>query len=226
MTDISGMNLALAPPPQGRAIAVPWRVRVFDAISTYLPLLLMGLLALGTWWLVKNTPVPDIARAGAPASQEPDYEMSDFVVQRFGADGKMRIRIEGRRMHHYPITNTLEIDGARIQAVGRDGRITSASADRALANGDASEVQLLGKAHVVREAGGREAQTEFRSEFLHFFQASERVLTHLPVTVTRGASEFRADAVEYDNLTQVIELKGRVRAVFASLPEASRNSPR
>ena len=219
------MTFALAPAAPGRFSAVPWRVSVFDVISTYLPLLLMGLLALGTWWLVKNTPVPDAPRAGAPVSQEPDYEMSNFVVQRFASDGTMRIRIEGRRMHHYPITNMLEIDGARIHAVGRDGRITSASADRALSNADASEVQLLGSAHVVREASGREAQTEFRSEFLHFFQATERVRSHLPVTVKRGASEFRADAVEYDNLAQVIELKGRVRAVFASLPDGTRNVP-
>ena len=30
----------------------------WDRLSIYLPVLLMGLLALGTWWLVKNTPGP------------------------------------------------------------------------------------------------------------------------------------------------------------------------
>ncbi len=203
---------------------MPWRVRVLDATSTYLPLLLMGLLALGTWWLVKNTPIREAARASATPSDEPDYEMRDFVIQRFAPDGRVRIRIEGHRMHHHPVANTLEIEGVQIHAVGRDGSVTSASADRALANADASEVQLLGRAQVVRQASGREARTEFRSEFLHVFQATERVRSHLPVTVRRGTSEFRADAVEYDNLAQVIELKGRVRAVFA--PVAPRSAPR
>ena len=86
----------------------------------------------------------------------------------------------------------------------------------AIANGDASEVQLLGGAQVVREAAGTEGATEFRGEFLHFFRITERVRSHLPVTVRRGTSEFSADAVEYDHLTRVIDLKGRVRAVFAS----------
>lgn len=198
-----------------RVTTLQWRMRVLDAISTYLPLLLMGLLALGTWWLVKNTPIPEGNRPRAAPTEEPDYEMRDFVIQRFAADGSMRIRMEGRRLHHYPITNTLEIDGLRLQAVSRDGRVTSATADRALANADATEVQLLGHAQVLREGGDRDGPTEFRSEFLHFFQATERVRSHLPVTVRRGASEFQADAVEYDNLTQVIELRGRVRAVFA-----------
>ncbi len=222
---MTGLGVALISPSLGRATTVPWRVRVFDAVSTYLPLLLMGLLALGTWWLVKNTPVPDAARSALPLTGEPDYEMNNFVIQRFAPDGSVRVRIEGRRMHHYPVTNTLEIDAVRLHSVGRDGRVILASADRAIANADASEVQLLGKAHVIRRGEGRDVQTEFRSEFLHFFQTTERVRSHLPVTVQRGASEFRADAVEYDNLAQVIELHGHVRAVFAPSSDAPRGTP-
>jgi len=204
--------------PAPRPPPPPLRVRAADALSTYLPLLLMALLALGTWWLVRNTPLTDPTRPAAPPVHEPDYEMSEFVVQRFAPDGSLKIQIEGRRMHHYPDTDTLEIDAVRIRAVGANGRTTLASANRALANGDGSEVQLLGGAHVVREASGREPQTEFRSEFLHYFAVTERVRSHLPVTVRRGASEFRADAVEYDHLARTIDLKGRVRAIFAPPP--------
>src|SRR4051812_39921886 len=51
---------ALAPalPTQWRSRA-PWHIRLFDTISAYLPLLLMAALAMGTWWLVKNTPLFD-----------------------------------------------------------------------------------------------------------------------------------------------------------------------
>lgn len=34
-----------------------WR-RISDKASMYLPVLIMGLLALGTWWLVRNAPKP------------------------------------------------------------------------------------------------------------------------------------------------------------------------
>ena len=198
-----------------RAVArVPWRVRLLDAVATYLPLLLMGLLALGSWWLVKNTPLTEAPPPAAAPRHLADYQMSDFVVQRFGADGALQMQIEGRHMKHFADTDTLEIDAAHIRSIAADGRVTVAKSRRALANADGSEVQLLGSAHVVREALGGDVATEFRSEFLHFFRASERVRSHLPVTVTRGASEFRADALEYDNLARVIELKGRVRAVF------------
>jgi lipopolysaccharide export system protein LptC len=38
--------------------AMPWHLRLREALSSYLPLLLMALLALATWWLVKNSPRP------------------------------------------------------------------------------------------------------------------------------------------------------------------------
>ena len=42
-----------------------WLRRGWEGASVYLPVLLMGLLALGTWWLVRNAPHP--LQAAAPA---------------------------------------------------------------------------------------------------------------------------------------------------------------
>ena len=204
-----------AAPAAQRALAAPWPGRLLDAVSAYLPVLLMGLLALGTWWLIKSTPVPGGERAAVAPRHEPDYAMTKFMVQRFSPDGAMRVQIEGDMLRHYPDTDTLEIDNARIRAIAPDARVTVATAKRALSNGDASEVQLLGGAHVIREAAANDEAIEFRSEFLHAFFNSERLRSHLPVTVMRGASTVRADGMEYDNLARVIELKGRMLAVFA-----------
>ena len=194
----------------------PWYLRAIDTVSTYLPLLLMALLALGTWWLVKNTPLFEGDRATAPLRHEPDYTMTQFLVQRFGPDGAMRVQIEGDLMRHYPDTDTVEIDNPRIRAIGTDGRVTTATARQALANRDGSEVQLSGAAHVVRAATATEQALDFRSEFLHYFQFTERVRSHLPVVVTQGGNEIRADSMAYDNLAGVLDLKGRVRSVLTS----------
>jgi lipopolysaccharide export system protein LptC len=215
--------LAPAEPPavERRRVRLPWHLRLLEIVTAYLPILLMALLALGTWWLVKNTPLPEAERLAAPPRHEPDYTMTDFRVQRFAADGAMRVQIEGDRMRHYPDTDTLEIDNPRIRAVGPDGRITLASALRALSNGDGSEVQLIGTAQVIREAAAKQEAIEFRGEFLHAFLNTERVRSHLPVVVRRGATEVRADGMEYDNLARVVDLQGRMRAVFAPPPRGA-----
>ena len=207
-----------AAPAVGRRERAPLSVRVYDTVSAYLPLLLMAALALGTWWLVKNTPLFENDRQLAPLRHEPDYTMSQFLVQRFAADGAMRVQIEGDLMRHYPDTDTLEIDNPRIRAFGADGRVTVATARQALSNRDGSEVQLTGSAHVVREASAKDPAIAFRSEFLQLLQNTERVRSHLPVVVTQGGTEAHADAMAYDNLARVLELKGHVRAVLAAPP--------
>lgn len=203
-----------ADPPFAAAFVQPWTARAASFLSAYLPMLLMALLAAGTWWLVKNTPVFDLTPAPVAARHEPDYSMTGFSVQRFAPRGAAQARIEGDKLRHFPDTDTVEIDNARIRAVAADGRVTVATAARALSNADGSEVQLLGGAHVVREALEKEREIHFRGEFLHAFLNTERVRSHLPVTVTRGATQVRADAVDYDHLTGVIRFSGRMRGVF------------
>jgi lipopolysaccharide export system protein LptC len=202
--------------------AIPLGYRLRQALTGYLPLVLMLLLALSTWWLVKNTPIAPGAREAVPARHEPDYTMDRFTVLRFSPDGRLRVRIEGDRLRHFPDTDTVEIDTVRVRALSLDGRETLATARRALANGSGTEVQLLGGAHVISEGAPGEAPIDFRGEFLHAFFETERLRSHLPVEVTQGGATMRADGMEYDNLSRVVQLKGGVRASF---PPAAGRAP-
>jgi lipopolysaccharide export system protein LptC len=202
--------------PEPVAPTGPWYARWIDLASAYLPLIMMAVLALSTGWLVRNAPSVETGRPAEVPRHEADYVMTRFVVQRFAADGALRTQIEGEALRHYPDNDTLEIDDARIRAIGDDGAVTIASAKRALSNGDGSEVQLSGDARVLRPATGKEEAIEFRSEFLHAFRNVEQVRSHLPVVVTQGASVVRAEGMEYDNLARVVELKGHSSATFVA----------
>ena len=202
------MSTVAAHPP------VPWSWRLRELVTAYLPLLLMLLLALASWWLVKNTPKPEEPRGPVIPRHEPDYLMQRFAVQRFAPDGRLRVRIEGVQLRHYPDTDTVEIDTVRVHAVGEDGRITQATARQAVANGDGSEVQLLGGARVTSLADDQ-VPIEFEGEFLHAFLRTERVRSHLPVRVRQGSSRIEAQGLEYDHLSRTVRLQGRVQAQFA-----------
>ena len=198
-------------PRRGR---VPWHLRVRDALSAYLPLLLMLLIALATWWLVKNTPVPEPPAPPRAVRSEPDYTMRGFALERFDAEGRLKVRIEGELMRHFPDSDRVEIEDARIRAFTADGRETQATAKRALGNGDGSEIQLLGGAEVTsRDPAG--TPLYIRGEFLHAFLITERVRSHLPVFVRFGATELNAAGIDYDNASRKLDFKGPVRAVLA-----------
>lgn len=195
--------------------------RAWDRVSVYLPLVLMGLMAMSSYWLVRNTPF-----LGGDAFEEaprhvPDYFMEDFSVRVFGQDGKLKSEIVGTEGRHFPDTDTLEIDDIRVRMLSKEGRLTTATAVRGVINSDASEVQLFQRAIVIRNAFKNtedmvSPRTELRSEFLHFFANTERVRSHLPVVLLRGTEgdQFAADSLDYDNLDRVIQLKGRVRGTL------------
>jgi lipopolysaccharide export system protein LptC len=196
--------------------------RAWDRITIYLPVILMGLLALGTYWLARNTPsVPTAVTERAP-THDPDYFLRGFSVKSFDAAGRLKSEVYGVEARHFPDTDTLEIEQPRIRAYNKDGVLTISTARRALSNADGSEVQLLGDALVVREAGAGQPRLEIRGDFLHFFVDRERVRSHRPVRLARGGVRFEGDSLDYDNLERVLELRGNVRG---TLPQRGDTAP-
>ena len=193
----------------------------WDQLAVYVPLLLMGVLALATYWLVRHTPVVTDVELEASPQHVPDYFMRDFSVKVFDAQGQLKNEMSGVQGRHYPDTDTLEIDQPRIRAIAKDGRLTTARAGRAVINADGSEVQLFDKAVLIREAvpagsDPRQLRSELRGEFFHLFANAEKIQTNLPVELLRGTGDrLVADRMDLDNLDRVMQLNGRVRVTLA-----------
>ena len=64
--------------------------RGIDRLSIYLPLVLMGVLALGTYWLVRSTPLLETAPSEQPVRVDPDYRMERFSIKTFDSKGRLK----------------------------------------------------------------------------------------------------------------------------------------
>ena len=211
-------------------VAATWRALAgtWERMAIYMPLLLMGLLALGTYWLARNSTSFSAPQTAREVRHEIDYFMKKFSVKTFDEAGRLKTEIFGDEGRHFADTDILEIDQARVRSLRPDGGITVATGNRAYTNGDASEVQLTGNARVVRDAwrdasGRAFPRLEFRGEFLHAFLNEERVTSHKPVVLIRGLDQFTGDTFDYDNLGQVANMKGRVRGVM--MPRLAPSAP-
>jgi lipopolysaccharide export system protein LptC len=198
---------------------------VWERLSLYLPVVLMGVLALGTYWLVESTPNLIAPKPESLVRHEPDYFMRNFSIRTYDGTGRVENEVTGTEARHYPDVDSLEIDAVRIRTFDELGRLTTATATRALTHGDVSEVRLFGDARIVRESeldkdGVLQPRMEFRGEFLHAFLNTRRVTSHLPVQLMRGSDQFTGDAMEVDHGERVFVLKGRVRGTL--LPQRGR----
>ncbi|OWQ88529.1 LPS export ABC transporter periplasmic protein LptC [Roseateles aquatilis] len=215
---------ALAPPPTGpRRRAPPLSGRLQSLLASYVPLLLMAMLAAFTWWLIKNTPQLEAPRERAAPRHEPDYRMNGFELERFSSDGRLEGRVLGTEMRHYPDNDTLEIDVPQLRAYGKQGELLVADAQRGLSNGDGSEVQLLGDVKVKRYPGGDpngRPDLELYGEFLHAFVPQQKIRSHLPARVIGMGGEMQVRSFEYDQLTGQLHFSGGGRATFSARPGA------
>ena len=196
----------------------------WEQLSLYLPVLLMGVFALGTWWLVRSTPEASEAQAGVVARHEADYFLRQFAIKTFDRQGQFKSELSGQEAQHYPDTDTLEITRVEVHSVSLEGQRTVATADRAISNADGSEVQLLGNVHVVRQVrpdttSASAEPMEYRSEFLQAFTQTDQLKSPMPVVITQGDNRFSGNAMSYDHSDGLLELRGQVHSTLAPHPK-------
>jgi lipopolysaccharide export system protein LptC len=188
--------------------------RLIDRITLYLPLGVLALLAMGSWWLVRSMPELWEAPAQQRVRKEPDYHLAHFSTQIFNAQGRRTSQVSGERAQHYPDTDELHIDGVQVWVVNDEGMEVQATARRGIASGDGERITLLGDVHVLRPARGAYPRLEMRGERLVALHSQEKLLSDRPVEIVRERDRFTADTLDFDTKTGLYQLGGRVHGLL------------
>jgi lipopolysaccharide export system protein LptC len=187
-----------------------------DAVLGLLPLLLLGMGLLLTVWLLRMAPSPMQAAQEKKTLAIPDYDVRQFKMSVYGLNGQLKSEMQGTAAQHFPASMTTLVDQPRFFAFSSAGNMTNGVAKQALLNEDGSEVQLMGQVQLQQLPTSDQPDTlTIQSEFLHFFANTDEVKSHVPVQAVRGQNTFKADRMHADNLHQVMQLNGRVKAVLA-----------
>ncbi len=186
-----------------------------DILLGWLPVLVLGVLLLGTTWLVRTAP-PPVQNTQVKAPQHiANYDLQQFTLRTYSLDGQMQSSLSGASAAHFEDSLVTVVQRPQVTMYAKDGRVTTASAQQAVSNEDGSEVQLMGQAHIHRASVGQQTQAlTVKSDFLHFFVNTDSVQTDSPVVVTRGANTFQSDRLRADNLNASVNMRGRVKVVL------------
>ena len=199
----------LAPARAREEEALPLGPRLWGLVMAALPVVLVGLLAFVSWWMVSNAPRLDEVAPAAVASSAPDFRMQEFSMRQFGPDGQVRATVEGRQLLHFPGERKSEIDQAVLQGVDLAGVAYEARADTAQVDDANTRVELRGDATVVRK--DPQGQAQFRSDAVTVYTQEQRAESDRPVLLQQGGSQVRANGFHYDHRSGVADLRGGVR---------------
>jgi lipopolysaccharide export system protein LptC len=178
-------------------------------------MVMLAALLWGSVWLLRNAPQALVDTPFTKPSHEPDYFAQEFTLKTYSLQGGLKSFLQGRASEHYPDTLTNHIEQPVVHSVSLSGRITTAVAKQSLSNEDGSEIQLMGQA-VVHKQGLQDQDPDItlRSEFIHLFANTDKVVTYAPVKIERGNNRFEGQNLQADNLNQHFVLQGQVKALL------------
>lgn len=212
----------------GQAPRMDWLARAQSAA----PLLLAGVFAAFTWWLVASAPdAGEAARPSEPDRGTPDYELAHARLASFDAQGRLEAVLDGDRMRHYPATQTVQIDAMQMAMRHPDGRRVLARAHegewsetRGLASLVGQADVRLADAGVVLPAGAALAAdpgagvTRILGERLDLDTRARVLTSQQPVTVLREGSAVRGQTLRHDEPAGLTDLGGRVQGSLVPAP--------
>jgi lipopolysaccharide export system protein LptC len=203
-------------------------MRILAQALKFLPMLLMAVLTLGTYWMVQmNEPNLDTEKQ---KRHVPNYIMDGIVVTTLGPEGNTKFRVVGQKLVHYEDDASSEIDWPIARRFHETKPAITVKSDKGFLDGDMTVLDLVGNASLTRPA---QAASATQAGSARLFMSSSKftvlmnediVKTNRPVNLEQGLSIMTSqEGAIFDNVHQKLTMIGQVKGRIES--ESKGNAP-
>jgi lipopolysaccharide export system protein LptC len=182
--------------------------RVTSRLSTWFPVVLLGVLAALTYWL--DAQVQRGSIGGSSERKEPDYYLDDFAATRYGADGSIVQKLTAKRLTHYSGDAPAEVTAPELVTTTPGRPTLSVRADRGTISPDNENVWLAGRVVGIRQATATQSRLTITTDYLHVRPREEKADTDHKVTIADANGTHTGNALEADNKARTLRLRNGV----------------
>lgn len=188
---------------------------IMAQVLKFLPMLLMAILTLGTYWMVQmNEPNLDTEKQ---KRHVPDYIMDGIVVNTLGPEGNTKFRVVGQKLTHYEDDASSEIDWPIARRFHATKPPITVKADKGFLDGDMTVLDLVGNASLTRPAQAASARLLMSSSKFTVLMNEDIVKTNRPVNLEQGLSIMTSqEGAVFDNVHQKLTMIGQVKGRIES----------
>ena len=199
------------------------RARLVDRLIGWAPLLLLGALAVLTWWLDAQINEPGNGRNG-DGRHDPDLIIEGVRAVELDADGNAVQTLAARRASHFPDDGTVEFDAPNFTTSQPGRPAFTVQAEHGRMSGDRENAYFEGNVRATRAADkGADASDAdqasgpitLSTEFLHVIPKADRAQTDKPVTIEEPRGIIRATGLVLDNQAKTLKFNADVRGTMA-----------
>jgi len=198
------------------------------ALLRLMPLILMGLLTLLTFWLVqKNTP-PEKSSLERVRLHEPDYTIKDGALSALNELGNTKYRILGKKVTHYDDDASIDILTPRMRLFQPDKAPVTVKSDTGHLDGDLTILDLFDNASIFRPAQAASSSQPATLRMLassSYFKVlinDDIIETNRPITLEQGMSIMNStEGGIFNNVEQSMVLTGNVKGRIERAPRVT-----
>jgi len=202
--------------------------------AVLLPLLLLSMLALLTFWINK-TVQPSAPKIDGSSRHDPDYIMSNFVTKQTDINGNLHFQLAAVEMRHFPDDDSTYLQRPRYTQFTSGKAPTQIESLRGIVSADGEKVELFGNVKITRPAFSGKGESTLETNHLIIFPNQDLVRTESPVIIRQAPKTvIYATGMIYEKKLGMLSLLHRVRAHYeksspskaASLPSSAKaNTP-
>jgi lipopolysaccharide export system protein LptC len=176
-----------------------------------LPVLLIALAALSSWWLYHQV-AQDRGRLDGSERQDPDAFADDVDLSSLDAAGRLANRLWAKRMQHYPHDDSTTLDEPYLELYRPDEPPWQVRARTGRVSSGGSEILLDGSVDIRREGSAALRPAHFTTDNLRVFPERDYAETDAPVTYRSTGLVVRSLGMRAHLDRGQVELPARVRA--------------
>jgi lipopolysaccharide export system protein LptC len=198
------------------------------ALLRLMPLILMGLLTLLTFWLVQRNTPPEKSTLERVRLHEPDYTIKDGALSALNELGNTKYRILGKKVTHYDDDASIDILTPRMRLFQPDKAPVTVKSDTGHLDGDLTILDLFDNASIFRPAQAASSSQPATLRMLassSYFKVlinDDIIETNRPITLEQGMSIMNStEGGIFNNVEQSMVLTGNVKGRIERAPRVT-----
>ena len=192
--------------------------RLYDQMAAVISLVLLGILAMMTYYLAEFAGRDDKANRQRKLTHEPDYFVEHFALTRLDSMGRPSFTLTAERLKHFPDDDSTEYLRPRLVSLDPTKPKVTLTADRGNSTSEGIETHLHQNVVLTREGNENNEPLTISTEYILLLSNDDIARTDRFVKILNGSSVLTGVGMEFNNESRQLELHKQVRGTWV-LPD-------